>query len=347
MSCVNHLPFPGQRLHFIFHIRSGSFFNLIDPLKLWGFRHSSKGCVLLCYRQHCSCCAPSLLCHLHCRADEHSVKQAPGILHSCWRRQMLLADTREACAVVTDLPFLAINKNKLVCFFKKVLLGCTCFSKDCVVGGKQMVWMGGRRQACCPSLVLCACQGLRSACETWAASIPWIPAVLRWLLPLACASSAAGSSLSSNSGLCAWLSSPSAQHGVPLFPRTAWCSVPNWGCPSIPCWCLCCLPHPSAAVPHLCQPPQDGEVCCVFILVPPVWWGTTGCWSVWKMRGLSPCCPPHRRKHTLPCKQVGHACTLWIYGLPQYSFVSLHQAENLAGVSANTRKQLTCVGKQG
>lgn len=222
MSCVNHLPFPGQRLYFIFHIRSGSFFNLIAPLNLWGFRHSSKGCVLLCYRQHCSCCAPSFfLCHLHCHADEHSVKQAPGIFHSCWRRQMLLADTREACAVVTDLPFLAINKNKLFFFKKSAPWIYLLFQRLCswwkANGVSQEV--DGRSYAGLRpglSLVLCACQGLRSACETWAASIPWISAVLRWLLPLACASSAAVSSLSSSSGLCAWQSSPAQGPPLPL-----------------------------------------------------------------------------------------------------------------------------------
>lgn len=310
----------------------------------------SKGCVLLCYRQHCSCCAPSFfLCHLHCHADEHSVKQAPGIFHSCWRRQMLLADTREACAVVTDLPFLAINKNKLF-FLKKVLLGYTCFSKDCVVGGKQMVshkkWMGGRMQACGQACPWC-CVPARAFAVPVRPGLPPSPGYQRccagfslWLVPLRRQSPLFLPALACALGRA-------AQHRVPLFPCTAWCSVPKWRCPSVPCCWLCCLPCPSAVVPHLCQPPQDGGVCCVSILVLLVWWGTTGCWSVWKTRGLPPCCPPHQREHTLPCKQVSHACTLWIYGLPQYSFVSLHQARNLAGVSANTRKQLTCVRRQG
>lgn len=52
---------------------------------------------------------------------------------------MLLADTGEACAVVADSLFLAINKKDCSKKKKKVLLGCICFSKGCAAGGKQMV----------------------------------------------------------------------------------------------------------------------------------------------------------------------------------------------------------------
>lgn len=46
--------------------------------------------------------------------------------------------------------FLAINKEDYS--KKKVLLGCTCFSKGCAAGGKQMVsdkGMGVCKQASC------------------------------------------------------------------------------------------------------------------------------------------------------------------------------------------------------
>lgn len=137
----------------------------------------------------------------------------------------------------------------------------------------RSVWEDVRSPVAGRSLVLCGCQGLHGVCETWAIFVPWTPAVLCWLVPL-------------------WQQSPlflpalACVLGRAARQPSTGCPVPKWGCPPVLVALL-----PPAAVIHLCQPPQDG-VCCVPISVLPLWWGSTGCWSVWKTRGLPSCCPP-------------------------------------------------------
>lgn len=116
---------------------------------------------------------------------------------------------------------------KKTCFIKKkVLLGCTCFSKGCAVGGKQMVshkkWMGGCVQACCQ-----ACPQCCVAARAFAFAVPVRPG-----LPPApgyqrCCT-----------GFSLWL--VPLQQQSPLFLPALACVLgravrqPSTGCPSLP-----------------------------------------------------------------------------------------------------------------
>lgn len=113
--------------------------------------------------------------------------------------------------------------------------GCTCFSKGCAVGGKQMVshkkWMGGCMQACCQSCPWCcvAARAFTVRVGPWLSPSPghkWCCAGFSlWLLPLQQQSPLFLLALACVLGRAA----PQPSTGCPSSP--AWLGVPKWGWP--------------------------------------------------------------------------------------------------------------------
>lgn len=136
---------------FILHIRSRSISNHM-PWCTCGvsFSHCRKECVLLCHWSSAvvdPSCVSFITMHVSIVWNRPwGFCKAAGGGRCCWQtleKPVLLLLTLFSLQLIKK----AVLKKK-----KKVLLGCTCFSRGCAAGGKQMVpnkWMGVRKQAPC------------------------------------------------------------------------------------------------------------------------------------------------------------------------------------------------------